>query len=439
MNIEKINEDQQRGFDAIVEFVKGPLRTLVLKGIAGTGKSTLIQWIASAFHGDRLFVFTAPTNKATKVLRDMNRQQGAGVSSVCTIHSLLGLVLTPEGAIKTLKTSRERDELSYADVVVIDESSMIGLEMTQRIEAVLETYPKLKIIYMGDPMQLPPIGEDESPVFETSQVTVELTEITRQAQGNPIIALCASIRDSIVAGERLFKLETTKTPEGHGIFCLPRRVFIDWSRKAYSSAAYKEDPNSFKTIAWRNVTVDDSNDLIRRALYPARPDGSMEAFMPYERVVVAAPVSDQWGNEILAHTDSEGVVVSKELLPQHPWVKAHGDFKVFKLAVDFYGMGTVPCYALHPDSERDYKKTLSKLSKQAHKQSSLWGSFWAFKDAFHDVRYAHAVTSHRSQGSTYETVFVKPGDILLNRNRVEAFKSLYVACSRASKNLIILD
>jgi len=439
MKIEKLSDDQQLGLATIVDFIKGPQRTLVLKGIAGTGKSTLIQMIASYFHGDKYFCFTAPTNKATKVLRDMSREQQAGVSSICTIHSLLGLVLTPEGAIKTLKTRGERDEVAYADVIVIDEGSMIGLEMSQRIEAVLNTYPQLKVIYMGDPMQLPPIGEESSPVFHTSQVIVELIEIVRQAKDNPIIQLCSDIRDSIVSGKRSFNLETVKTPEGNGIFCLPRKMFIDWSRKAYSSDAYKDDPNSFKTIAWRNVTVDDSNDLIRRALYPANADGSMEAFMPDERVVVAAPVSDQWGNEILAHTDSEGIVKDKQLLPVHPWVKAHGEFKVYKLMVDFYGLGKVPCFALHPDSERDYKKTLSKLSKQAHKTSSMWGSFWAFKESFHDVRYAHAVTSHRSQGSTYETVFVKPGDILLNRNRVESFKSLYVSCSRASKNLIILN
>ena len=63
--------------------------------------------------------------------------------------------------------------------------------------------------------------------------------------------------------------------------------------------------------------------------------------------------------------------------------------------------------------------------------------FWEFKEAFHKLRHAYAITAHRSQGSTYDTAFVDWRDILLNRNRGEAFRCLYVACTRPKRRLFL--
>ena len=64
-------------------------------------------------------------------------------------------------------------------------------------------------------------------------------------------------------------------------------------------------------------------------------------------------------------------------------------------------------------------------------------TFWALKELFHDVKYAYAITAHRAQGSTYENVYVDYQDILMNRERREAFQCLYVACSRPTTKLIL--
>lgn len=436
-----LNSDQQRGFDTIVKFVESEgTKTLVLKGYAGTGKSTLIQTVASYFHGVRSFCFTAPTNKATKVLSEMSQQQNTGVKHISTIHKLLGLRMTPDGSIKVLSRSMQSFEEIPFDVVVIDECSMIGPELFLHIEEVLENNPHLKIIYMGDPMQLPPIGEELSATFQTAQVKVELTEVVRQAADNPIIQLCHDIRESILHGKTIYNLKTSLgTDKKSGIHVLPEKAFKEWTRAGYASEAYKENANSFKTVAWRNVTVDASNRLIRRAIYPADSKGRLPKYMLEERVVVASPVTDLYGDEILASTDSEGTVVSCHTIDAHPWLEAYGDFKVYDLVVDFIGIGAVQCYVLHEDAYKTYNKKLSQMSAEAKKKPSMWGTFWNFKDSFHDLRYAHAVTSHRSQGSTYENVFVHHQDIMFNRNKKEAYKSFYVAASRASKNLMILE
>jgi len=62
-------------------------------------------------------------------------------------------------------------------------------------------------------------------------------------------------------------------------------------------------------------------------------------------------------------------------------------------------------------------------------------AFLGHQDLFHPVKYAYALTAHRSQGSTYENVWVDTSDILYNRERREAFQCLYTACSRPTKRL----
>ena len=85
---------------------------------------------------------------------------------------------------------------------------------------------------------------------------------------------------------------------------------------------------------------------------------------------------------------------------------------------------------LHPESQPQFDSDCQALAHDARANPKLWKKFWALKELFHEIKYAYAITAHRSQGSTYEQVFVDYQDILYNRNRKEAFQCLYVACSR---------
>jgi len=94
---------------------------------------------------------------------------------------------------------------------------------------------------------------------------------------------------------------------------------------------------------------------------------------------------------------------------------------------------------IHPISKQQHDNDCQLLAHEAQANSKLWRRFWDLKDLFHDVRFAYALTAHRSQGSTYQNVLVDYGDILYNRNRREAFQCLYVGCSRASKRLYLAN
>ena len=87
-----IFNDQQKGYLASMEeFMKDPQETFyLLEGYAGTGKTTCIQELVSQM--GLATALTAPTNKATRVLRDMSKQFNTTVDCG-TIYSMLGLTL----------------------------------------------------------------------------------------------------------------------------------------------------------------------------------------------------------------------------------------------------------------------------------------------------------------------------------------------------------
>jgi exodeoxyribonuclease-5 len=92
---------------------------------------------------------------------------------------------------------------------------------------------------------------------------------------------------------------------------------------------------------------------------------------------------------------------------------------------------------LHPASAQQFNNDAEGIAHLARANPKLWKNYWEHRDLFHDIRYAYAITAHRSQGSTYHTAFVDFQDVLYNRNRKEAFQCLYVACTRPTTRLYL--
>ena len=171
-----------------------------LGGYAGTGKTTLARHLAE---GVDSVAYAAYTGKAALQL------QKSGIPNASTVHSLIyKLVIPKRGAIKVLEAElaaakspneaeelmqrlkkikephfeiNEKSRLHDADLLVLDECSMINQEMANDL---LEF--QVPILVLGDPGQLPPIkGEG---YFTAKKPDYFLEEIHRQALDNPIIA-----------------------------------------------------------------------------------------------------------------------------------------------------------------------------------------------------------------------------------------------------------
>jgi hypothetical protein len=144
-------------------------------------------------------------------------------------------------------------------------------------------------------------------------------------------------------------------------------------------------------------------------------------------VIFREPIFD--GDIPLASTDEEGVVLSAT-------VTRHMEYpvlRVWRLVIQMDDEGDeVTALVIHEQSENELARMLKELTEKKN-----WYKFWRLKEAIHDVTHAYALTSHRSQGSTFANVFVDAKDISYNKNIAERVKCLYVACSRASGQLIV--
>lgn len=414
-----LNEGQAAAVDAMIAFLKGPEQTFVLKGPAGTGKTFCLKELVARTKS-RL-IFTAPTNKATKVLRDSLTTPD--YKPECrTIFSLLGLRLEASGEVRELKAPEDPVDLSKYAAIIIDECSMIGKELRKYINLTLDNYD-VKVIYLGDDAQLPPVKEPQSLVWKLP-VGAALTEQMRNANG--ILRLVTDLRLALAHPAPSAKFASDNDGET-GVWKLCPKDFEASLQSCAAKGKFLEK-NGAKAIAWRNVTVDKLNETIRQHMFP---ESHTTRWLPGERIILTEPASDREGKP-LATTDDEGTI--QRIVEDAP---GGADFRAYNLSVLLDEGRTISLRVLHESSEKVFAERLEALAQDARANPRKWKLFWDRKAEFHSIRYSYALTAHRSQGSTYETVFVDWQDILTNRNRHEAFQCLYVACSRAKRVLVI--
>jgi ATP-dependent exoDNAse (exonuclease V) alpha subunit len=414
----RLNDEQQIALEAILDFIGDPEQFMfVLSGFAGTGKTFLMQEVVTRCKGSYAkFAFTAPTNKAAKVLRGIT-------GHACTIYSLLGLRIEKNGELKKLVGGEPPEDLADLDVIFLDEASMVNQHLFKLLEDIVKYY-KVKIIFLGDSAQLPPVGEAVSPVWKLESKAV-LTKIMRY--DNQILKFVTAVRDVIPSFAPSVQIKSDNA-NGEGVWKLLKTQF----KEAIYNEAMKgtfADGSKGKVIAWRNVRVAEYNDLIRRAIFggTAVPGN----YVVGERIIATAPCKR--GEDVLLSTDDEAIVESV-IATTHPF---HPEYHAYELKCCNELGKTIRLVVLHPNSAEQFDKDCQELAHRAKVNPKLWKQFWELKDIFHEIKYAYAITAHRAQGSTYESVFVDSQDILLNRNRKEAFQCFYVASSRAQKRLLL--
>jgi exodeoxyribonuclease-5 len=203
-----LSQDQEQAYALIAKWLKGYLakpagilhhpdhskKSFVLAGYAGTGKSTLISSLKMLLIKDKIvkdtfrIAYCSYTGKAALVLKNYLGNVGALAKkdSVSTIHSL---IYSPLMNARKEIIAWERKEKLYADLIVVDEASMVD----KKIWEDLLSYEK-PILAVGDHGQLPPIGAEEFNLLKKPDFKLE--RILRQAEGNPIIELSVQARNT---------------------------------------------------------------------------------------------------------------------------------------------------------------------------------------------------------------------------------------------------
>jgi exodeoxyribonuclease V len=406
----QLNQDQKNLIISLNKFLESDEKTFVLSGQAGVGKTTCINHFLNTIDLEEVRVaITTPTNKALKVIRESIDTRNVTFK---TIYSLLGLRLEPNGSVKELIDAGGEKDAGQYDLIVIDEGSMLSKVVLEHLEQ-KTIFTGTKILIIGDKEQLPPVGEDVSIIWKAFKTSFELTKVERH--NNSILGFVQNIRSNN---------EPEFVSTGDQVFIHTDSSFEDILVKTAREGKFHN--GTAKAIAWRNVTVDMLNDIIRQEYESTK---SKKPFVRTDRIVVMAPIpSDISGAPSLASTDDEGIVVAVAT-DRHP---KYPQFKIFSIDLKMEDGDLIVARVIHPDSEADLKEYLDELAKK-----KSWKLFWACKDSFHQIKHGYAITSHRSQGSTFKEVFVDAGDVMLNRDVDTRTKCLYVACSRASKELHI--
>lgn len=176
---------QDQAIAKVQAWLKDPNGAQVFKlfGYAGTGKTTLAQELASAVSKALYATFTG---KAALVLRSK------GCDGASTIHSLIYSVEFDEGTGETKFVLNWDSELVMADLLIVDEVSMVGQELAVDLLKLAK-----RVLVLGDPAQLPPVKSEG--FFIRGEPDHMLTEVHRQAAENPIIRMSMDIR----AGKRI--------------------------------------------------------------------------------------------------------------------------------------------------------------------------------------------------------------------------------------------
>jgi len=411
---------QQEALDAFIDFIDSDEPWMVISGFAGSGKSFLVKYMADIAenklklqqHLNKSYrpptlQFTATTNKAAAVLGDMLGRETK------TIHSLLGLKLNTNYQTGKQRLIRKTSARGVTNsIVFIDESSMVNRELMHFIKQYQENTPQCKLVFIGDPYQLPPVNEAPCNVFNATDRHFFLDEIQRQVAGSPIIKLSEKYREVLDDPE----IPWPRIPsDNQNIF------FYDtpatFKNAIQASMGGTHDSQQHKVLAWSNNTVRSYNTWIR----------SMHGYhAPYElNEVMMTNKPLMAGKQIMSPTDSLHRIDDIE-----PGTEGHVNGYFISLTPLNTSRGGVRIF--QPGDWKDANRLM-----KAFVQDKNWQDYYHIKEQWADLRPIHSLTVHKAQGSTYKEVFVDLADIGRNTRWQETARLAYVAVTRASQRLHI--
>ena len=422
----RLTENQSRILRESLKILKTSNR-LVITGKAGTGKTTLVKFLIEElksipFYKYKYSVCSAPTNKAVKVLRDKIGMD-FDRNRFCTIHSALRLKrdIDPASGVVSFKPDPYNDNIPLDKVgfLIIDEASMVNKEILSYIERHTKN---IKVIFVGDEGQLPPVGESFSPVFHADYPIQELTEIIRQAEDNPIIELSRNLH--------YLKSKVPNRVQVGGY------IFSNNFDSVVSTLAAVNGSDELKYLAWTNQDIDYVNKKVRESIY-----GTPAKIEIGESLIFNTPYKGFFTND---EVKVEELSIEEKNFTAYKKINPHYSVDNFNASQYLENTRKLKYYVvnktiniLHESSEGMFTDMKKDMRKRCIEKLINWRDFYEFVEQFADIKYNHAISIHKSQGSTYNQVIINIKNCMLNKDIDEREKLLYTAITRA-KELVVL-
>lgn len=462
----ELTKQQNEVFKKIKAFMESDASVFILRGYAGTGKTTMVKVVADYITQSRDMYLMAPTGRAARVLSQKTKRMAT------TIHKAIY-----EGTCLVSKVTKDIAETEFKlffpiseskqdgnKVVIVDEASMLCSRKikhelykfgSDNLMEDLLTFIRPgfggKVIFVGDPAQLPPVGESVSNALRAEYfqkqglkvMEAELTEVLRQKDDSIILKNAMMIRDLLKKDKRNSLVFEEKKDD---VETISANCFLE----KYLDYRKKSDKNDSVVICFSNKTASRYNRAIRTDLYgkdvPVRKNdvlmiiqnnynlGRMNGeFVPVlsvgERTQQSAPVYVQVGG-----------VKQRKIITLN-----------FVQVTVTNGLGN-PCLCMlledllnsdKPELSIDETRALYINFCMRHpelRQGTQQFSLVLMQDAYYNAiraKYGYAVTGHKCQGGEWGKVFVDyTGRTGLDN---DSLRWAYTATTRAQKTLYVAN
>lgn len=471
-----LSTDQQRVFDAICQFIASDKQVFILRGSAGTGKTTLLAHVVEhlqQIHRD--FNLMAPTGRAAHILK-----QKTGTRAT-TIHR--GIYDFEKLVVKINEKDIADSEFKFhypirveqdTPICIVDEGSMVGNRLsegelwtfgTNHLLDDLLTFAKLnqggKLIIIGDPHQLPPVKESvslamQSAFFEERGFNVQcesLTQIFRQELDSAILKSAENMRHALHEN----RYTDIRMQEGEEILSISSH---DIPSRYLQLFPTPQLGNSV-VICYSNATANTYNERIRTLMYDssATPlqngDIMMVVSNCYDKVnndenLIAGPCDIMNGEFVQVLDYSNEEVRTIPVYENGQRIHLHVTFvdvilqlmsgdqhrcKMITEPVLSAPKGTVSITlikALYIDFCMRHRDLCQRSKSEEFKQAIQSDPYI---NALR-VRYGYAITGHKSQGGEWDSVFVDYDGVSYNE---QGMRWMYTASTRARKQLYVAN
>lgn len=420
---------------------------LILRGYAGTGKTTVVSAVVKMlpFFNYR-YVLMAPTGRAAKVM------SGYAKRTAFTIHKkIFQQTAEPGGGLQFKRQKNYHKNTLF----IVDEASMIADQSEYGKKGLLEELMDYvfsqegnRLMLIGDVAQLPPVGTLESPALEQNYLKAkyksdinywELTEVMRQEESSGILFNATNLRNELNKEAFAPKFATSRFKD---IFKMTGERLEDGLRYAYD----KYGTENTAIICRSNKNAVQYNQYIRRVIqYREDELEAGDLLMIVRNNYRFLPENAPAG--FLANGDFVEVlkIIRFEELYDLRFVELrvrlldYPDQEPFEAKVILDTLYTEEASlndkkyrALYEQVSEDYADVSSKVERaKAIKNDPYLNAL--------QVKFAYALTCHKSQGGQWPAVFVDQGYLTEEMVDREYLRWLYTAVTRATEELYLVN
>jgi len=419
---------------------------MYITGAAGTGKTTsLAEYVQYCIDLGIPHIVCAYTHKACSILRSKLPAE----ARVQTLHSFLKKRPTINGDAVHRKHLESNTQTGAPDaepkVMFLDEYSMIGesdfASIREHQDPDYEGAPNLKVVWIGDSNQLPPV-KDQPAIIPDGMYQMKLTKVYRQAADNPLMKPLRQLVSYIDGVAKPAPLEANaKFHRGCNL--------VD----TYHNLA----TNDAVLLCYTNKAVEYYNRQIANSSEPYPGDclfsPTTKQHYTFNAWVEHPYQIDRAFGEVLCLNSKYKTLEWLQTMSNIRFASVYneeGEEQIFatifghyqaKLTREEYSQEAVATNKAIEQEFPQYKASawsrMNPKHKLARARSKAWRNFLAYDENVVVLDFPFAMTVHKSQGSTYDTVLVDTDDIALiaERDFNLYLKLLYVAISRASNEV----